>query len=135
MLKKVVINLASPRVKCVVNSCNHWVPGDLCTAENIDILNQQDTDAQIPGDTECKTFSERGIRSMIASMDNVNWVGMVEEPFKEGRQITPSVTCTVDSCVYWDEGKRCGADAIEVTGRDAGECEETNCETFENREG
>lgn len=135
MLKKVVIKLASPRVKCVVSSCNHWMPGDLCTAENIDILNQQDLAAQIPGDTECKTFSQRGIRSMIASMDNVNWTGMAEEPFKEGRQITPSVTCTVDSCIYWDEGDRCGVDAIEVTGRDASECEETNCETFENREG
>lgn len=135
MLKKVVIFLASQKVKCVVNSCNHWIPGDLCSAENIDILNQQDLDAGVPGDTECKTFSKRGVRSMIASIDNVNWSGMAEEPFKEGRQITPSVTCTVDSCVYWDEGDRCGADAIEVTGRDASECEETNCETFENREG
>ena len=32
-----------------------------------------------------------------------------------------NVRCTVNSCVYWDEGNRCGADEILVTGASAKE--------------
>jgi hypothetical protein len=126
----------SPKVKCVVNTCTHWIYGDQCSAGNIDILNEEiGKMSQNKEQTECKTFSERrGLANMLGSADNVNWVGFAEELMGTGRQLNPTVTCVVDSCKYWAEGDLCAADTIEVTGRDAKECQATNCETYERND-
>lgn len=127
-----------PDVKCIVDTCTHYLPGNICAANSIDILNE------IPGkmsrnaeQTECKTFHHRkgiGVTDYLGSIDNVNWDGMVTAPFKDGQQLKPKVTCVVDSCKYWVDGDECKADAIEVTGDDADECQDTNCITFEDRD-
>lgn len=127
--------MSSPVVRCEVSTCNHWLPDNHCGAENIDILHEEEGKmSRIPEQTECKTFSKKsGLANYVGSMDNVNWGGLVSGLFQEGTQITPSVTCVVDSCKYWDEGNLCAADEIMVTGQDAKECQGTNCQTFENR--
>ena len=82
--------------------------------------------------TECKTFEERrGLANMIGSADNVNWVEFAEELTGTGRGLSPTVTCIVDTCKYWHDGNLCDIESIEVTGRDAKECQDTNCATFE----
>ncbi len=127
-----------PLVKCEVNSCTHWMPDNICAAGNIDILYEEEGKmAREDAQTECKTFhgKRRGVTSYLGSMDNVDWPGMVAEPFAEGRQANPSVTCVVESCKYWAEGDQCEAETIEVTGEDADECQDTNCKTFERKEG
>lgn len=126
----------SPTVKCVVNTCNHYVPGDLCIADNIDILNEEvGKMSEIAEQTMCKTFSERSsVPNYLGSLDNKNWDGLLTAAFQKGTQVTPTVTCVVDTCKYWDDGDVCIADSIEVTGRDAKECQTTNCETFEKVE-
>ncbi|MBI2914776.1 MAG: DUF1540 domain-containing protein [Firmicutes bacterium] len=125
--------MGSPRVECEVDTCTHWLTGDRCAAANIDILNEDEARmSEIAEQTECKTFYNRsGITSYLGSMDNVNWVEMAREPFEEGKQLTPSVTCVVDSCKYWSTGEQCHAEAIKVTGQGADECQDTNCGTFE----
>ncbi|MHB9096119.1 MAG: DUF1540 domain-containing protein [Eubacteriales bacterium] len=128
--------MPSPDVKCEVNTCTHWLPGGYCSASNIDILNEEvgqmsETAAQ----TECKTFSERrGIANMLGSLDNVNWGGLAVGMFLRGNQVTPTVTCVVDSCAYWEDGNLCNAEAIQVTGRGAKECQATDCHTFITKE-
>lgn len=123
----------NPKVKCVVNTCTHWIPGNLCSAGNIDILNEEvGKMSQEKEQTECKTFTERrGLANMMGSADNVNWVGFAEELVGTGRQLNPTVTCVVDTCKYWREGDLCEAEAIEVSGKNASECQSTDCATFE----
>jgi len=47
------------------------------------------------------------------------------------------VMCTVESCKFWGQGRRCNATAIEVNvdngGTRAGYAKETNCHTFESK--
>lgn len=44
------------------------------------------------------------------------------------------VLCEVNNCTYWENGNKCGADAIYVvshTGKTASDQKETDCKTFE----
>ena len=110
----------------------HWVPGNLCGAGNIDILNEEvGKMSKTVEQTMCKTFEERrGLANFIGSADNVNWVGFAEELVGIGRQLNPTVTCNVDTCKYYYEGDLCNIDAIEITGESAKECQSTDCATF-----
>ncbi len=122
--------MTNPVVKCSVDTCVHWLPDDACGAANIDVLDSQSKSAE---ETKCKTFELRSsAANMVGAMDNANWGGMVREPFREGRQITPSVTCTVKDCAYWAAGDRCEADTVDITGSSAHTCEDTDCSTFES---
>lgn len=69
-------------MKCEVNTCTHWIPGDLCAAGNIDILNEEEGKmSRLAEQTECKTFyRRRGLANIMGSIDNVNWGGMLSEP-------------------------------------------------------
>jgi len=123
--------MPNPEVRCSVQTCVHWLPDDACGAANIDILDRQ---ARTVEDTRCKTFElRRSAANMVGAMDNVNWGGMVREPFQGGRQITPSVTCTVTDCSYWSSGDHCEAETIDITGASARACEDTDCSTFQPR--
>ncbi|AZR72152.1 hypothetical protein BBF96_01330 [Anoxybacter fermentans] len=128
----------SPKVKCVVNTCTHYVPGDLCGAANIDVIHEEEGKMSKNSEqTQCKTFQIRSsFSNILGSLDNVNLTGALSEPFISGTQLTPSVTCIVDSCKYWDKGDLCGAEKIYISGRDADECQDTNCATYlPNNEG
>lgn len=125
---------AYPRVKCVVDTCTHYVSGDYCAAANIDILYEEEGRmAQQIEQTMCKTYARASsFANMLGSADNVNWGGAVQGIFT-GTSITPTITCVVDSCEYWENGNLCIAEAIEVTGRHADECQDTNCQTFRRK--
>lgn len=119
-------------VTCVASPCVHWAPGDRCGAAAIDVRDETGTKTVKPEETECHTFALReGLSSMVSAADNVNWGGMATEMFKAGQQLRPSITCSVDDCKYWSTGNRCHAEAIEVAGRDASQCPDTSCATFE----
>jgi hypothetical protein len=126
-----------PSVKCVVNTCTHYLYGDRCGARNIDIMHEEETSMSLVVEqTMCKSFAHaRGIANYLGSADNVNWtgtaMGLVNPEFK----VSPSVSCTVSTCEYWGEGAICIASGIEITGRNSNECQDTNCVTFEKREG
>ncbi len=118
---------------CEVDTCTHWLSGNLCGAGNIDILHEEEGKmAEQSEHTECKTFYHRGgVSSILGSVDNVNWSGVLRESVVRDREMTPSVTCIVDSCTFWREGDLCDADEIKVSGQGANECQDTNCVTFE----
>ena len=122
----------SPTVKCEVNTCTHYVPGDLCSAANIDVMHEEEGRmSQNSEQTMCKTYQARtSVANMVGSMDNMNLSGAVKEPFQAGTQLTPSVTCVVNSCKYWDEGNLCGIEDIYISGRDSDECQDTNCASY-----
>lgn len=124
-----------PTVVCNVDTCTHWIPGSLCGAGKIDILMQDPRHmADSVRQTECKTFARRSsVANFIGSMDNVNWGGAVAEPFVEGTQLTPAVTCVVDTCRYWAQHDGCDADQIHVIGPRAQECQDTHCATYAQR--
>lgn len=127
-----------PKVICHVNTCTHYLPGNLCGAKNIDILHEEEGKmSNIEEQTECKTFHHRkglGITDYLGSLDNVNWGGIASSVVTAGaRDLYPSVTCVVNSCKFWSPGNLCHADAVEVTGQNATECQDTNCHTFAHR--
>lgn len=124
--------MASPQVKCVVNTCTHWLKGDLCGAQNIDITHEEEGRmAQNVEHTQCKTFHQRrGLANTLGSLDNVNWGGLLASTFLPGTETYPSVTCVVNSCKYWREGNKCSAEKIDIVGMNADECQDTNCYTF-----
>lgn len=124
--------MAGPKVKCMVNTCTHWMKGDRCNAGNIDITHEEEGKmSQISEHTQCKTFySRRGLANTLGSLDNVNWGELVASTLLPGGELYPSVTCTVNSCQYWVEGNRCSAEKIDVVGANADECQDTNCYTF-----
>ncbi len=45
------------RVKCVVNTCEHYVEGDKCSAEYIEVQPQNALNSQ---ETDCSTFMPKG---------------------------------------------------------------------------
>jgi hypothetical protein len=127
--------MESPVVACEVETCIHFVQGQLCGAANIDILDKNEqTSSDTASETKCKTFyKKRGLANYLGGLDNVNWGGIVSEVVTPGKQLTPSVTCIVDNCKYWEDGNQCHAETIKVSGSNAEECEATDCATFENK--
>lgn len=124
-----------PTVKCVVNTCTHYLYGDRCGAGNIDIMHENETQMSKGIDqTMCKTFTHaRNLLSYLGSADNVNWTGAAMGLIDMDYKVSPTVTCTVASCKYWGEGAICIASGIEVTGQNSDECQDTNCQTFARR--
>jgi hypothetical protein len=124
-------------VKCVVDTCTHYLYGDRCGAENIDIMHEHETQmSQIAEQTMCKSFAYgRSLANYLGSADNMNWTGTAIGLVNPQYIVPVSITCTVSSCNYWGEGSICVAKGIEITGRDSNECQDTNCKTFEQREG
>lgn len=120
------------QVKCHVDTCTHWLSG-MCGAENIDILNESSGNMPVDQDqTECKTFQMKdGLGSYLSSMDNLNWSGMAAAIV--GGEMSPSITCVVDTCHHWNQGDVCQANAIEITGSGAERCQETNCSTYKQK--
>lgn len=53
----------------------------------------------------------------------------------DNRCNSPEVKCVVDSCVHWDQGNICSASAIEVNPPHASNSDETDCNTFEPKDG
>jgi len=126
-----------PSVKCVVDTCTHYLYGDRCGARNIDIMHEEETAmSQVIEQTMCKSFSHKtGIANFLGSADNKNWGGVALGLVNPSYDVHPSVACTVSSCEYWGEGAICIASGIEITGRNSNECQDTNCQTFRKREG
>ncbi|WP_027416350.1 DUF1540 domain-containing protein [Aneurinibacillus terranovensis] len=126
-----------PEVKCIVDTCTHYLYGDRCGAGNIDIMHENEQKMSVNQEqTMCKTFSHaRNVFSYLGSADNVNWAGTVLGAVNPDYKVSPTIECTVASCKYWGEGSICIAEAIEVNGANSNECQDTNCITFSRRDG
>jgi len=124
---------ANPLVKCTVDQCTHYMPGDQCMAAKISIYNDETSGASsTSAETQCKSFHPRKtVGDMVGALHNVNIGGMMSAAFINGTQITPKVECFVNNCKYWHHDNLCDATRIEVNGANASQNQDTDCHTFE----
>jgi hypothetical protein len=127
------VSTANPVVKCTVDQCTHWMPGDQCMAAKIAIFNDEGSgESTSSADTQCKSFhAGKGVGDYLGALHNANIGGTVKAAFQSGTQITPSVECYVTNCKYWETGNYCHASSIEVNGDHAAKTTDTDCKTFE----
>lgn len=125
--------LSNPVVKCTVDSCTHFMPGDQCMAARISVYNEDETGkSHTAKDTLCKSFHPRKtVGDVIGALHNANVAGTAAAPFVDGTQITPEVECFVRSCRYWDEHNQCGTGMIHVDGKNAARTSDTDCNTYQ----
>ncbi|MEN6413257.1 MAG: DUF1540 domain-containing protein [Veillonellales bacterium] len=125
----------NPMVKCTVDQCTHYMPGEQCMAAKISIYNDETKgESQSAADTQCKAFHHRKTAGdIVGAFHNSNIGGMVSAAFLEGTQVTPVVECFVNNCSHWNTGNVCHASQIEVNGSNASKSLDTDCETFEER--
>lgn len=123
---------ANPTVKCTVDQCTHYMPGDQCMAAKISIYNDETTgQSSTSADTQCRAFHHRKtIGDMVGALHNSNVGGMVSSTFLSGTQVTPTVACFVNNCTFWDNGNLCNASEIQVAGPNAARTPDTDCETY-----
>jgi hypothetical protein len=124
--------MSNPQVKCTVDQCTHYMPGDQCMAAKISVYNDEMRGTSATSrDTLCRAFHHRKtMGDMIGALHNANIGGSVSAAFMEGTQITPAVECFVNNCKYWEQGNYCQAENIHVAGSNAAKSGDTDCETF-----
>ena len=127
--------MSNPVVKCTVDSCTHFMPGDQCMAAKISVYNDEGSGkSNTSDDTLCKSFYPRSsVGGMVGALHNANIGGVMSAPFVGGTQITPAVECFVKSCKFWDAHNHCGAEMIHVMGKHASTATDTDCHTYENK--
>jgi hypothetical protein len=127
--------LQNPIVKCTVDQCTHYMPGDQCMAAKISIYNEEATgDSEQFKDTQCKSFHHRKtMGDIVGAFHNANIGGTVSAAFIDGTQITPAVECFVNSCKHWHGDNVCNAAYIDVIGVNAAQTPDTDCSTFEEK--
>jgi hypothetical protein len=127
--------MANPIVKCTVDQCTHYMPGDQCMAAKVSIYNEEATGtSKKPKDTQCKSFHDRKtMGDMLGAFHNANIGGTLSATFMDGTQITPAVECFVSNCNYWHDNNECTASHIDVFGSNAAKTDDTDCNTFEKR--
>lgn len=132
---KGVNGMPNPRVKCTVDQCTHYMPGDQCMAAKISVYNDEETgQSETNRETQCKSFHHRKtVGDMVGAFHNSNVGGMVSAAFLDGKQVTPVVECFVNNCKYWDSTNLCNAGSIHVTGQNAAKTTDTDCHTFEKK--
>lgn len=127
--------MTNPVVKCTVDQCTHYMPGDQCMAAKISIYNEEETGtSDTSKDTQCKSFHHRKtMGDMLGAFHNANIGGSLSAAFIEGTQITPVVECFVNKCNHWHDNNVCTATNIDVFGENAGKTDDTDCRTFEKK--
>ncbi len=125
----------NPKVKCTVDQCTHYMPGDQCMAAKISVYNDETSGvSQTSQDTQCKSFHHRKtMGDMIGALHNANIGGAVSAAFLDGTQVTPVVECFVNNCAHWENNNLCNASGIEVAGENAAKSPDTDCETFKEK--
>lgn len=125
----------NPIVKCTVDQCTHYMPGDQCMAAKISVYNEETTGrAEQSKDTQCKAFHHRKtMGDMLGAFHNSNIGGTVSAAFLDGTQVTPVVECFVNDCKHWHSNNLCNAKQIQVDGVNAAKTPDTDCSTFEKK--
>jgi hypothetical protein len=124
--------MTNPMVKCSVDQCTHYMPGDQCMAAKISIYNEEDTGTSDKSrETQCKSFHHRKtVGDMLGALHNANVGGVVSAAFIDGTQVTPIVECFVNNCDFWHGDNLCSASHIDVLGVNAAKTQDTDCKTF-----
>lgn len=123
---------SNPKVRCTVDQCTHYMPGDQCMAAKISVYNNEGNGKSSDiEDTQCKSFHHRKtVGDMIGAFHNANIGGTMTAAFTDGTQITPVVECFVNNCKHWQSGGYCVAENIDIAGANAAKTADTDCRTF-----
>ena len=127
--------MPSPVVKCNVDQCTHYMPGDQCMAAKVSIYNENTHDkSETSRNTQCQSFHHREtMGDMVEAFHNANIGGTLTAAFVDGTQITPDVECFVNNCKHWHSSNLCNAGHIDVAGMNAAQIKDTDCSTFEEK--
>lgn len=123
--------MSNPLVRCTVDQCTHYLPGEQCMAAKISVYNDPTASvSRRSEDTLCQAFHPRKtVGDMVGALHNTN-IGGTVAAMMPGKQITPAVECFVSNCRYWQEANLCKAEHIEVAGPNASRSQDTACATF-----
>lgn len=114
------------KLNCKATKCVNNNSG-LCNATNIDIIGDY---AHHSSDTHCYTFRENTVKSALSNLSNVNFFGEIKQMFSSGNSgIAPEVMCSAREC-YHNNGGRCSANNIMISGDGSRSMDGTYCETF-----
>ncbi|HEY3426762.1 MAG TPA: DUF1540 domain-containing protein [Negativicutes bacterium] len=127
--------MANPIVKCTVDQCTHYVPGEQCMAAKISVYNDEAAGTSgNASDTQCQSFHHRKtMGDIVGAFHNSNIGGVASAAFLEGTQVTPVVECFVNNCKHWENDNLCNANQIEVKGPNAAKSPDTDCQTFSKK--
>ncbi len=124
--------MPNSNLECEVSSCTFWIPTNVCAATRVSIADQY---AKVPAGTECQTFIPRNsFTNVVQSISNLNWPGIISEPFNLGKQINPIISCSANNCTYWAEGDICTAKNILISGMPVSESPDSQCSTFAKKD-
>ena len=114
------------RLSCNASNCVNNASG-LCGARNINVAGAS---AHTSVSTECSTFEEKGLKSSLSNITNMNFPGQVKQLFNsESIEMSPNIRCEAQSCKY-NENMLCNASDIHVSGPGALSSSRTCCDTF-----
>jgi hypothetical protein len=109
---------------CSAINCLSNIDG-LCTAKTIHI------NGGLAKKTYCETFSNRTLKSALASMTNINLVGEIRQAFnKDNIVMNPNILCRASDCSYNMKGQ-CVALNVQIYGATCNNNQCTQCETFQ----
>ena len=123
---------SNPKVRCTVDQCTHYMPGDQCMAAKISVYNNEGNGKSSDiEDTQCKSFHHRKtVGDMLGAFHNANIGGTMTAAYTDGTQITPVVECFVNNCKHWQSCGYCVAEDINIAGDNAAKTADTDCRTF-----
>lgn len=116
-------------LSCNAENCIHNDRG-LCDANTIKVSG---VNAQSSTYTQCDSFAERGLKSALANVFNVNIAGEIKQAFNNSSlELTPNIQCDARHCVY-NVADKCTADYVQIQGQGALTSQRTECQTFRPR--
>jgi len=116
-------------LSCTATGCVNNMSG-ICSANNINITGSK---AHTTHETQCHTFSEKGLKNSIENVLNMNVIGEIKQAFKNDKiEMSPNIKCVAINCLH-NSKEDCKAKNIMVNGIGAVSSTKTECETFKEK--
>lgn len=116
----------SGKLSCNAEKCVNNING-LCDANTIHVTGDKSHSSR---ETECETFSPKGLINAMSNFTNMNLVGEFKQLFsKDSIEMSPEIKCEAENCIY-NVNELCTASNVQVYGPEARTSRETECETF-----
>ncbi|GAA0177599.1 DUF1540 domain-containing protein [Clostridium sediminicola] len=114
------------KLTCGATECVHNI-SNLCSARRVHVGG---ITSNASDETQCDTFSPKGVKNAFSSLGNMNVTGEFKQIFsKDDIKMTPEVGCSAEQCIY-NTNRICSATDITINGSGAKSSDGTQCETF-----
>lgn len=115
------------KLTCTATDCVHNLNG-LCSAKRIHVGG---ITAASHSDTQCDTFSPKGVKNAFYNLGNMNVTGEIKQLFnRDSVEMSPEIKCSAEKCKH-NSNKTCNAVNLSIDGYGAKESDGTKCSTFE----